>query len=137
HSACDILGTRTKPVFRSPASLIKNMLDISRFSRGPIFLIGDLRQAGDEYAAEVLRLLRQTKIKNEIVFEFFEMPPLEYLHAIDDSVQNWSLELSPESHDPALRRLQNESTDEPNAVMERVIQEALSLRCTRVDVFFM
>ena len=52
--SCGVLGTRNQPVFRSPPNLIKNMLDISRFSRGPIFLVGDLRQAGDAYAGEVL-----------------------------------------------------------------------------------
>lgn len=137
HSACNILGTRHQPVYRSPANLVKNMRDISRFSRGPIFLVGDLRQAGDDYASEVLRLLREAKIKNEIVFELFENAPPGYLRAIDDAVQNWSLELSPESHDPALRRIQNEGVDDANAEMERVIQEALSLRCHRIDVFFM
>lgn len=136
-SACAVLGTRRQPVFRSPANLVKNMRDISRFSRGPIFLVGDLRQAGDAYAHEVLHLLRQAKIKNQIVFELFEMPPLDYLHAIDATVQNWSLELSPESHDPVLRRIQNEAVDDANAEMERVIQEALALRCHRIDVFFM
>lgn len=137
HSACAILGTRKQPVYRSPANLVKNMRDISRFSRGPIFLVGDLRQAGDDYANQVLDLLSRTKIKNEIVFELFETPPLGYLHAIDRAVRNWSLELSPESHDPAIRRTQNETTGDSNAAMERVIQEALTLRCHRVDVFFM
>ncbi|MCC6166708.1 MAG: TIGR04190 family B12-binding domain/radical SAM domain protein [Caldilineaceae bacterium] len=137
HSACALLGTRTQPAFRSSANLVKNMRDISRFSRGPIFLVGDLRQAGDAHAYEVLRLLRQAKIKNQIVFELFEMPPLDYLRAIDAAVQNWSLELSPESHDPALRRIQNEAVDDANAEMERVIQAALALRCHRIDVFFM
>jgi B12-binding domain/radical SAM domain protein len=137
NSACAVLGTRRLPAFRSPASLIKNMRDISRFSRGPIFLVGDLRQAGDAYVDEVLRLLTDAKIKNEIVFELFTMPPVEYLQAIDDAVQNWSLELSPESHDPALRHIQEMKTSESNAEMERVIQAALALRCHRVDVFFM
>jgi hypothetical protein len=113
------------------------MLDISRFSRGPIFLVGDLRQAGDEYAHQVLHLLQAANIKNEIVFEFFEMPPLDYLRAIDRSVVNWSLELSPESHDVEIRRIQDETTFYENLDMEEVIQEALKLRCHRIDVFFM
>ena len=136
-SACGRLGTRNQPVFRSPPSLIKNMLDISRFSRGPIFLVGDLLQAGEEYAHEVLRLLRQTKISNEVVFELFETPPPDYLQAIDGAVQNWSLELSPESHDESIRGVQDETVGFSNAEMEAVIQEALRLRCHRLDVFFM
>lgn len=137
HYACTVLNQRGQPIFRSPPNLVKNAIDISRFSRGPIFLVGDLRQAGDEYAHQVLDLLRAAKIKNEIVFEFFEMPPLDYLNAIDRSVENWSLELSPESHDEDIRRVQDRSTFFTNAEMERVIQAALNLRCHRIDVFFM
>ena len=136
-SACTHLGTRNRPVFRSPASLIKNMLDISRFSRGPIFLVGDLLQAGEEYAYEVLRRLRQTNIRNEVVFELFETPPPNYLKAIDSAVRNWSLELSPESHDESIRGVQDDTVSFSNAEMEAVIQETLRLRCHRVDVFFM
>lgn len=136
-SACVRLGTRPRPVFRSPANLVKNMLDISRFSRGPIFLVGDLFQAGEAHAHEVLRLLAQARISNEIVFEFFQMPPAGFLAAIDGAVKNWSLELSPESHDEAVRGVQDETVGFSNAEMEALIAEALGLRCTRIDVFFM
>lgn len=136
-SACARLATRNRPVFRSPANLIKNMQDISRFSRGPIFLVGDLLQGGEDHAYEVLRLLRQTNLKNEIVFELFETPPPDYLAAIDRSVKHWSLELSPESHDESIRAVQDETVGFSNAEMEAVIQEALRLRCNRLDVFFM
>ena len=82
------------------------MIDISRFSKGPIFLVGDLRQAGENHASQVLVLLRKANIKNEIVFEFFGMPPLSFLEDIDNSVKNWSIELSPESHDENIRSVQ-------------------------------
>jgi hypothetical protein len=85
----------------------------------------------------VLKLLREVNIKNEIVFELFEMPPLEFLGVIDESVENWSLELSPDSHDEDIRYIQDETTVYGNSEMEAVIQEALKLRCHRVDVFFM
>ncbi len=137
QKACHILGTRRKPVFRSPKSLVKNMADICRFSRGPIFLVGDLRQAGDKHAYEVLRLLKEADFKNEIVFELFSMPPVEFIQEIDRCVENWSLELSPESHDVAIRGVQDKSCHYSNEEMERIIQEALSLRCHRVDIFFM
>lgn len=45
-----ILSMRPQPIYRSPANLVQNMRDISRISHGPIFLVGDLRQAGDAYA---------------------------------------------------------------------------------------
>lgn len=137
RQACTALSQRGQPLFRSPQNLVKNMIDISRISKGPIFIVGDLRQAGDDYAYQVLDLLRQVNLKNDIAFELFEMPPLDYLKAIDASVKNWSLELSPESHDEEIRRIQDETTAYTNAEMEAVIQAALKLRCQRIDVFFM
>jgi B12-binding domain/radical SAM domain protein len=135
--ACASISKRNQPLFRSPKNLVKNMADISVFSKGPIFLVGDLGQAGEKHARQVLALLKQAKIKNEIVFECFGMPPLSFLRAIDESVQNWSIELSPESHDEAIRSRQDPSVHYTNAEIEAVIHEALSLRCHRVDVFFM
>lgn len=137
HDASGILTKRRKPLYRTPENLVRNIQDISMFSRGPIFLIGDLRQSGSTYASQVLDLLRKAKIKNEVIFEFFRMPPLEYLHEIDRSVTNWSIELSPESHDESIRRVQDVTTFYTNEKMESVISEALSLNCHRIDVFFM
>ena len=137
NSACGLLNARSGPVFRSPANLVANMTEISRLSRGPIFLVGDLRQPGERYAAEVLERLRGTQIRNQVVFELFDMPPLQYLKDIDRSVKHWSLELSPESHDESIRRAQDETVNHSNRQMETVIEEALRLRCERVDVFFL
>lgn len=135
--ANELLNVRHSPTFRSPQNLVKNIVDISRISKGPIFLVGDLCQAGEEHAFETLRGLKFAKIKNEIVFEVFGMPSRGYLHAIDDAVENWCLELSPESHDEEIRRLQDEKVFYRNSEMEAVIREALALRCHRIDVFFM
>lgn len=137
RQACTTLSRHDQPIFRSPKNLVKNMIDISRFSKGPIFLVGDLRQAGENHASQVLVLLRKANIKNEIVFEFFGMPPLSFLEDIDNSVKNWSIELSPESHDENIRSVQDKTISYGNTEMEAVIQAALKLRCHRIDVFFM
>ena len=59
--------------------------------------------------------------RNEVVFELFGMPPLDFLDAIDRSVKNWSLELSPESHDESIRKVQDTTVAYSNAEMEAVI----------------
>jgi B12-binding domain/radical SAM domain protein len=136
-SAYERTVSRKQPAFRSPGNLIKNIVDVANISRGPIFLVGDLHQAGADYVRETLTGIKATKVRNEIVFELFSMPDADYLPAIDDAVRNWSLELSPESHDPAIRHRQDNSVHYSNTEMEQVIQQALTLRCHRLDVFFM
>ncbi len=135
--ASGLLSLRNKPAFRSPLNLVKNISDVCRISRGPIFLVGDLLQAGDDYVRETLVRLAQARPANEIVFEVFGMPAPEYLRAIDRSVKNWSLELSPESHEEEVRRHQDSQVFYSNDEMEAVITEALRLGCHRLDVFFM
>lgn len=64
-------------------------------------------------------------MKNETVFEVFGMPPFSCLEANDIHVANWSLELSPESHDEEIRGVQDEKVFHKKSEMEAVISEAL------------
>jgi B12-binding domain/radical SAM domain protein len=136
-TTCGHLTKRSWPVFRSPASLVANMSALSRISRAPIFLVGDLLQAGTAHAQAVLENLRQAKLPNQIVFEFFDVPPAEFLHQIDAAVPHWSMELSPESHEHAVRQAQDGEPSYDNEKLEKIMMEALRLRCSRLDVFFM
>lgn len=137
RTTCGHLTRRPQPVFRSPASLVANIVALSRLIRGPIFLVGDLLQAGRDYAEAILQHLSQKPVENEIVFEFFDLPPVDFLRGIDSSVRHWSMEISPESHDQQVRRAQEGESSYDNEQFEQILFEALRLRCSRVDVFFM
>jgi B12-binding domain/radical SAM domain protein len=137
HTTCTHLTKRQKPVYRSPASLVANMEAISRLTYGPILLVGDLLMAGPEHAAEVLERLSRAKFANEIVFEFFALPPATFLRDIDRCVRHWSMEFSPESHSQAVRDAQEGEAGYTTEDMESIIKEAVRLRCSRIDIFFM
>ncbi len=128
---------QTEPVYRSPENVVQNVRNIAAFSRGPIFLIGDLRQPGREYARQVLELLRRERIDNEFVFELFWPASRKLLADIGRSVSQWTLELSPESHDPTIRRAHNQVAQYSNREMEETIRGALDAGCRRVDIFYM
>lgn len=136
-TTCGHLTKRTWPTFRSPQSLVKNIVHLSRLTRGPVFLVGDLLQAGEAHAEEVLERLKKADVDNQVVFECFDVPPVEFLRKIDAHVRNWSLELSPESHDHDVRRAQDGEPSYNNEQMEESLRETMKLRCTRIDVFFM
>jgi len=136
-STCGHLTKRSWPVFRSPESLVRNVVAFSRIARGPIFLVGDLLQAGRANAEAVLRELEKANIPNEMVLEFFDLPPKDFLHQIDASVRRWSMEISPESHEHLIRRAQEGEPSYNNEQLEEILLEALRLRCSRIDVFFM
>lgn len=137
QEACEHLTRRAQPAYRSPASLVANMQAISRLIRGPIVLIGDLLQPGEVYARDVLARLRKAALPNEIVFEFFTVPPAWFLPEVERSVRRWSIEFSPESQEQAVRDAQEGETGYTNEDMERFLKQALGLSCHRADVFFM
>ena len=137
HTTCIHLTKRQKPVYRSPESVVANMQAIGRLSHGPIVLVGDLTMAGPEHAAEILERLSVADLPNEIVFEFFALPPASFLQHIDRCVRHWSMEFSPESHSQAVRDAQEGEAGYTTEDMEAIIKEAVRLRCSRIDIFFM
>jgi len=136
-TTCTHLTRRQKPVFRSPASLAKNLAAIGRFSRGPIIIPGDLLQGGLDYARQVIDEIATRAVSNLICFEFFDVPPIDFLRHIDARLPNWSFEVSPESHDQVVRHAMEGETGYDNAAMETCLREALKLNCRRIDVFYM
>jgi len=136
-TTCTHLTLRRRPVFRSPASLAKNLAAISRFSRGPIVIPGDLLQGGVEYATSVIDEIAAAGVSNGICFEFFDVPPVGFLRHIDARLPDWSFEISPESHDHAVRRAMEGEIGYDNEAMEDFLEEALKLNCRRIDIFYM
>ena len=137
RTTCASLTRRSRPAFRSPASLVANVRALAQVSRAPIYLVGDVLQAGLAAGEELLERLGRERIANELVFEFLDLPPQHFLSGIGRHVRRWSMELSPESHDPALRQALDGETSYDNARMEAVFAEALGHGCRRIDLFFM
>ncbi|NGP52353.1 TIGR04190 family B12-binding domain/radical SAM domain protein [Thioalkalivibrio sp. XN8] len=137
NTTCAMMTGRRKPVFRSPANLAANVAAIGGFSRGPIVMPGDLLQGGRKYAEACIDEMAATGADNEICFEFFDVPPVEFLRYIDARLPNWSFEISPESHDRVVRHAMEGQAGYENEAMEHMLREALKLDCRRIDVFFM
>ncbi len=134
-SAYEKICKRAKPAYRSPELLARDIALSARYVKGPIMMLGGTLQAGEEYARALLRALRREGVRNHICFEFFTPPSREILELIAGAVPNWNMQMSPESHDEAVRRAFGRSY--ANAPLERCIFDALELGCKRFDVFFM
>jgi B12-binding domain/radical SAM domain protein len=126
---------RDRIAFRSPESVAADVRQIGRFSRGPIFILGDLRQDGDDYAYQVLNLLQRGRMKNQFMLELFNPAPTELIRQMGQSCPRFCLEISPESHDPEVRRAAGRHYS--NEDLERTLGDALDAGCGRLDVFFM
>ncbi|MBE0415540.1 MAG: TIGR04190 family B12-binding domain/radical SAM domain protein [Dehalococcoidia bacterium] len=126
---------RGLPAFRTPEAVAHDVRSIGRITRGPIFILGDIRQAGEDYAHRLLELLSQEKPKNQLILELFRPAPREFLSKMGEACPEFCLEISPESHDPEVRTACGRHYS--NEALEETIAGALAAGCVRVDVFFM
>jgi B12-binding domain/radical SAM domain protein len=125
-----------EPLVRSPEAVARQVRELAAMTRAPIFLVGDLRDGGPSYAASVVEELGRLRISNRIIFEFFEPPPDDFIRAIDAAVLHWGAELSPESHDEAVRGLLGKARYS-NERLHASIESILASRCEALDLFYM
>ena len=126
---------RSEPVYRSPQAVADDAKKISRFSNGPIFILGDLRQPGDDYGDEVLDLLKRQRVKNQFIVELFYPATTNFIRKLSVACPNFCLEISPESSDPEVRMASGKNYT--NEALEQTLGDALHFGCGRLDVFSM
>jgi len=126
---------RQKPAYRKPELVVSDLLSISRYFKGPVFILGDIFQPGEEYAQKLLSLLKKQKVDNHIILEFFDVPPVDYLDVMADSIPHLNIQFSPETHDPLIRNAFGRPYD--NLRMEEMIEGILGRGCNKLDLFFM
>jgi B12-binding domain/radical SAM domain protein len=124
---------RTRPAFRNPERLAEDVRRSAKMSRGPVFVLGDLRQAGRDYAERFFSAIQG--FEGPVILELFSPASRPFLERMAAALSNFTLEVSLESHDPAVRRAFGKSYD--NEPMERTIEDALAVGAKRLDVFFM
>jgi B12-binding domain/radical SAM domain protein len=124
---------RTKPAFRNPEMLAEDVRRSGAMSGGPVFILGDLRQAGHNYAERFFAAMRG--YTGPVIAELFSPASREFLRQMADALPNFTLEVSLESHDPVVRRAFGKHYD--NKPIERTISDALDVGAKRLDVFFM
>jgi len=126
---------RDLPAYRNPGLIAQDITLISRYIKGPIFILGDIRQAGESYVEKLLSEIRSRQINNHIALELFWPGSREFLEMIAGSISNFNIQISPESHDEEIRKAFGRAYD--NKSLEKTIEDALELGCRRVDLFFM
>lgn len=130
-----LVCNRRRPAFRSPEILAQDLAAVRRFNHGPIFILGDLRQAGDDYARRFLEAARKQRVGGEVIIEIFQPAPAEFFQDVADTFPGFVLEVSLESHDPRVRQAFGKPYH--NTAVEAAMQAALAAGCRRLDVFFM
>jgi B12-binding domain/radical SAM domain protein len=126
---------RAKPAYRSPRLLAEDIARAEEYVKGATFVVGDIRQAGRSYASKFLSELRKRKVKNEVVIELFTPADREFAREVAKSVDRFSVQMSPETHDEQVRKAQGKPYT--NAGMEKSAEAFLDAGCGRFDIFYM
>lgn len=129
---------RRRVAWRDPALLIRDIENVQNHVWGPIFVLNDFLQAGEDYTRRFITGLKG-KVQNPIGFEFFGPPPGgdDFYRMLDDNLKSWSVEISAESHDDDVRKAFGKGHYKM-AELEETIVDALSHpNCERFDLYFM
>lgn len=129
---------RRRVAWRDPQLLIRDIQHVQNHVWGPIFVLNDFLQAGEDYTHEFICGLKG-KVHNPIGFEFFGPPPGgdDFYQLLDNNLGNWSVEISAESHDDDVRKAFGKGHYKM-AELEQTIVDALSHpNCERFDLYFM
>jgi B12-binding domain/radical SAM domain protein len=124
---------RQQPAFRSPEKLAVDIRRIAEYSDGPVFVLGDIRQAGDEYADRFIEAI--SGYDKPVIIELFDAAPRSFFEKLSKALPNWTLEISMETHDESIRW--EFGRPYSNAQIERTMDDALDTGCKRLDLFFM
>ena len=136
--SCDSFSrnfNRSKPAYRSPELLADDVARAEEYVKGATFVVGDIRQPGREYASRFLTELRNRKVRNEIVIELFTPADRVFAEEVAKSVENFSVQISPETHDEKVRKAQGKPYT--NAALEKSAEAFLDAGCGRFDMFYM
>jgi B12-binding domain/radical SAM domain protein len=126
---------RSRTAFRTAADMFKDIQNITRLSRGPIFILGDIRMGGEERAYQLLEMMEKHPVKNTVDFELFSPPTPHFLDAVARAKAGFAIDISPHSHDIKVRRALGLSYT--NEELEESIGKAIELGASRLEIYFM
>lgn len=126
---------RSRVAFRDPELLVRDIAHIAKHIPGPVFVLNDFRQAGEEYSRAFITGLKRVDFKNPIGFEFFTPPSEDFYALLDENLNDYSVEVSAESHDDDVRR----AFGKPYTweALSESITAAFRHNCQRFDLYFM
>ncbi|HHS97675.1 MAG TPA: TIGR04190 family B12-binding domain/radical SAM domain protein [Chloroflexi bacterium] len=128
-----VMSGRSRPAFRDPEDLAADVREARRISRGPVFILGDLRLGGMDYARRFLRAIQG--VSGPFMIEFFWPVTRDYAEELAAAMPGFIAEFSPDSHDPSVRKALGKHYS--NEGIEETVRNCLAVGARRFDLFFM
>jgi B12-binding domain/radical SAM domain protein len=126
---------REKTAYRNPQLIVNDIRSIQRYLKGPVFVIGDIRQAGEEYADELLWAMKAAKVRGPIILELFSPARDDFFSKVSQAIPHYNIQWSPDSTDEEVRRAFGKGYSDSD--IEQTIHSAVEHGCRRFDLFYM
>ena len=117
---------------KSTKAIFEEFKSLTSYFRIPVFFIGDPRLYDGFH--ELSRMIREEKVDNELLFEFFSPPPRELMEDVKRA-GGTIIQLSPESPNEHVRRAFGRPYG--NQELMKFVEEALDMGFRRLDLYFM
>ena len=126
---------RHETAFRTPEEIHRDVKNLSRLSRGPVFILSDIRQSGEGKAADFLHRLQHDPVSNTVMFELYWPATTGFVTDISLAAPQFGFSISPHSHNQNIRRALG--LNYTNADLEESLAAGLSRGAQRLEVYFM
>lgn len=126
---------RDEVAYRNPTMLARDIHSVQRYLNGPVFIIGDIRQPGEDYADRLLGSMKRNGVGGPVVIELFGPADEGFFKKVSAAIPNYNVQMSPESHDEDVRGAFGKRWR--NVDIENTIKAALENNCQRFDLFYM
>lgn len=126
---------REAVAYRSPSLIADDIYSIQRYLNGPVFIIGDIRQPGEDYAEELLAAMEKRGVNGPIVLELFAPAGEDFFKKVSKVIPHYNIQISPESHDEEVRYAFGKHWR--NVDIEDTIKASIENNCQRFDLFYM
>ena len=129
---------RDKVAFRDPELLVRDIAHIQKLHPGPDLRAQRLPAGRPRLHARVRpRASASIDLKNPIGFEFFKPPHEDFYEFLNENLNDYSVEISVESHDDGVRAAFGKKHYTMDAGRGHVIATRSSNGCSRFDLYFM
>jgi len=120
--------------YRPVDNVIDDIISVQENLGAPVFIIGDIHEAGKKYEEELLKKIRENGIDIPIMFEMFNPAPESYYANIERNVSEFTFEISPESSNEHVRARAGRFYN--NEALEKTVEHAKKHGARKMDIFF-
>ena len=119
---------------RDPKRVADEISVIQDTIASPVFVAGDLNQAGEKYYSELFREIKERSIDLPFLTEYFTPPDREYFSALSRNVSEFMCEMSPDSSSQPIREETGRYYD--NAALAKSVDLAAEFGSRKFDIYF-